>query len=147
MRGFHVPIGDDAWPEEAWGKNLGRIVHHIRHDDTYKGHREELKALGIDFSKQKVGSSKSLGWDVVKPCLVQYKAQYKPKTTKEKEWWVQRGIHVPKGDADWQKKNKKLARGGLGEELGGCRAPHSQPWLLWRPPRGVGGSGHHREGW
>ena len=104
MRGFHVPIGDDAWPEEAWGKNLGRIVHHIRHDDTYKGHREELKALGIDFSKQKVGSSKSLGWDVVKPCLVQYKAQYKPKTTKEKEWWVQRGIHVPKGDADWQKK-------------------------------------------
>ena len=35
------------WPEAAWGKNLGDVVHHIRNHGYYGDHHEELEALGI----------------------------------------------------------------------------------------------------
>ena len=46
-RDFHVPSGDPAWPEAAWGKNLGAIVLHIRINGTYKKHRAAVEAQGI----------------------------------------------------------------------------------------------------
>ena len=100
-RDFKVPSGAADWPEAAWGKPLGKIVHHIRYNDTYKEHREELEALGIDFSKQE--NHKHLGWDVLKACLVKYKKEYNPKTTKEKGWFPTQDFTVPEGDAAWPK--------------------------------------------
>ena len=99
-QGFIVPSGDAAWPEEAWGNNLWAIVLNIRYHGSYQENREELEAMGLDFSKQQKGGENALGWDVVEQCLVQYKV-LNPETTKEKGWRVRKGFYVPSGDAAW----------------------------------------------
>ena len=45
---FYVPE-DAAWPEKAWGKNLGSIVRDIRHKGNYKEHCAAIEALGITY--------------------------------------------------------------------------------------------------
>ena len=44
---FYVPDGDAAWPEKAWGKNLGFTLKNIRFGLCYKEHRAEIEALNI----------------------------------------------------------------------------------------------------
>ena len=101
-RDFEVPDNDAALPEAAWGKGLGYIFNQIRHNGYYKKHRAAAEELGITFEKQKVGGHNALGWDLVKACIVQYKAD-NPETTKEDGWIMPRDFKVPDGDAAWGK--------------------------------------------
>jgi hypothetical protein len=59
----------ESWPEEMWGVKLGSTVNLIRNNKRYSIHRDELIAIGFDYSKQEKGH----GWDTVKIALETYK--------------------------------------------------------------------------
>lgn len=52
-RNFVVPQGDDRYPDDTWGKNLGKIVQHIRNKGGFPEHRQALIDLGINFEVEK----------------------------------------------------------------------------------------------
>ena len=94
---YRIPW-DDRFPPHMWGETFGNVVSDIRRGRAHADKREELEALGFDFSTQ--AHPNKLGWDVVEQCLVQYKA-VNPETTKEKGWVVPRDFYVPSGDHAW----------------------------------------------
>jgi hypothetical protein len=49
-RSFVVPETAN-WPESIRGIKLGKIVNHIRSRNSFKDHREELEAMGIEYPK------------------------------------------------------------------------------------------------
>ena len=64
---FVVPWSKD-WPEEMWDLKLGQIVQHIRRGIRYSRYKEDLSALGFDFSNQVRG----MGWVATKLALETY---------------------------------------------------------------------------
>ena len=50
---FVVPSDSTDWPEDLWGIKLGSITSNIRTGHSCKHNREELVAIGFDFSDQK----------------------------------------------------------------------------------------------
>ena len=70
---YRIPW-DERFPPHMWGEHLGSVVNCIRCGKYHPDKREELEALGFVFKKQKVGRGNALGWDVLKACVVQYKA-------------------------------------------------------------------------
>jgi hypothetical protein len=87
---FSVPQNDSAWPIEIWGMNLGSIVNGIRRITIHVDHREELLAMGFDYSSQS-----KYGWDVVKLALEIFKERHG--TTKR----APTKFIVPEGDSAW----------------------------------------------
>jgi len=53
-RSYIIPLDDIRYPERMRGNLLGRIVSHIRNNDCYSEHKEELIALGFDYEKQRI---------------------------------------------------------------------------------------------
>jgi hypothetical protein len=67
-RSLSIPWSE-SWPEEMWGVKLGSTVRDIRNNKRYSIHRDELIAIGFDYSKQEKGH----GWNTVKIALETYK--------------------------------------------------------------------------
>jgi hypothetical protein len=63
----------ESWPEEMWGVKLGLSVSQVRLGKNYRIHRDELIAIGFDFSNQGEKHGKKHGWDTVKIALETYK--------------------------------------------------------------------------
>ncbi len=49
---FIVPENDQNYPENTWGMKLGITLHNIRIKSCFKEHREQLQALGVNFTKR-----------------------------------------------------------------------------------------------
>eukprot|EP00596_Hydrurales_sp_CCMP1899_P006115 CAMPEP_0119052184 /NCGR_PEP_ID=MMETSP1177-20130426/73569_1 /TAXON_ID=2985 /ORGANISM="Ochromonas sp, Strain CCMP1899" /LENGTH=217 /DNA_ID=CAMNT_0007031673 /DNA_START=834 /DNA_END=1484 /DNA_ORIENTATION=- len=49
---FVVASDNIIWPEETWGKKLGRDVINIRGGHSWKDKREDLESIGFDFNPQ-----------------------------------------------------------------------------------------------
>jgi len=49
---YIVPINDIKYPKEVRGMSLGITVNNIRNKNAYKGHKEELLAMGFDFHSE-----------------------------------------------------------------------------------------------
>jgi hypothetical protein len=63
---FVVPEDDSNWPKVLWGMNLGQTLSRIRCSNSYNDYREELEAMGFDYSSE--GS-----WDRLSSALQTYK--------------------------------------------------------------------------
>lgn len=46
---YVVAVGDENFPEEAWGLKLGQQLQHIRHGAAFTEHRDRLLDLGVRF--------------------------------------------------------------------------------------------------
>jgi hypothetical protein len=69
---FVVPRNSSCWSDDLGGMRLGEIVYRIRNKGLYVEHREELEAIGFDYSTQRV----VYGWERVKAALLTYKNVY-----------------------------------------------------------------------
>ena len=47
---FTIPADDDSWPKCTRGMNLGAVVHKIRADNRYIGHRSQLESIGFEYN-------------------------------------------------------------------------------------------------
>jgi hypothetical protein len=104
---FVVPANDSAWPEELWGMKLGRAACTIRNQGAYKDYKEDLVAMGFDYSPQPIG----YGWDNVKRALEVYKWSYG-------DLLVPAKFTVPKNDSTWP---EELWGMGLGKTVSNIR--------------------------
>jgi hypothetical protein len=80
----------ESWPEEMWGVKLGLTVSQVRFGRCFSIHRDELIAIGFDFSNQ----GKKHGWDTVKIALETYKKLHGNLSIKK--YYV-----VPSESTDW----------------------------------------------
>lgn len=65
---FIIPWTDE-WPEEMWDIRLGCSVIDIRRGNIYKDKKEELMAVGFDFSSQR----RDNGWEKIKLAFETFK--------------------------------------------------------------------------
>jgi hypothetical protein len=70
-QGFTVPC-TDMWPRETWDMKLGLVVKNIRIGRSYTSMRDELLALGLDYSMH----HRYYGKDLVIMALKRYKEIY-----------------------------------------------------------------------
>lgn len=67
---YHYSIPwNEIFPEEMWGLKLGNTVSSIRSNGYFSAHKDDLIAIGFNYSKQ----STRFGWDAVKTALETYK--------------------------------------------------------------------------
>jgi hypothetical protein len=52
-RSFVIPSDTPDWPANLWGIKLGSVVHNIRNCGHYHSHRDELEAMGFDYTAQR----------------------------------------------------------------------------------------------
>ena len=60
---------NDIWAEEMWGVRLGKVVSKIRANRNFRINKDELTAIGFDYSKQ----TRRKCWDIIKIALETYK--------------------------------------------------------------------------
>jgi hypothetical protein len=65
---FVVPLDDENWPTELWGKKLGNTVSIIRWKGSFSRYRKELIELGIKFARRRI----KLSWPLVRLALETY---------------------------------------------------------------------------
>jgi hypothetical protein len=86
---FVVPWSKD-WPEEMWNLKLGWIVRNIRGGIQYSKYKEELIALGFDFSRRR----NNIGWVATKLALETYMSIHG-------NLQVPKKFRVPHSSLDW----------------------------------------------
>ena len=113
---FVVPTGHASWPEATWGVRLGAVVNDMRLGTTYKQHRPEAEALGLDYAPQPKG--KSPGWEFIKATLQVYRANYG-------DLLVKRRFKVP-DEEPWPEDMRGKSLGGVVDSIrnNGAYAEH-----------------------
>jgi len=69
---FIIPLEDDRFPVGMRGRSLGNIVYAIRNKDAYKEHKEELIAMGFDYTN----CERRIDFNTVKETLLVYQEIY-----------------------------------------------------------------------
>jgi hypothetical protein len=102
---FTVPIGDDAWPRETWGLDLGRYVQLIRGGKAFCKHRFELATLGFAFDSQR-----KYGYDLLRAALKKYAEMHGSLMPKY-------NFVVPRGDPHWPKSMWGMNLGSVVQDI------------------------------
>jgi hypothetical protein len=102
---FVVPWSND-WPQEMWDLRLGGMVNQIRQRGQYSKYKEDLIALGFDFSRQ----HQRHGWVAIKLALETYMSIHGNLLIPQK-------FKVPHSSLDWPEATWGIALGNLANNV------------------------------
>lgn len=89
---YIIADGDDRFDPSVWGLRLGRTVSNVRSQNSYRAHRVECEAMGLDCTSQKLDGRKVI------LALRLYKELHVDPASDE-PWTVPQSFVVPSIDA------------------------------------------------